>query len=79
MQYFLYPTDSRPPLLTTRPIDSAGPRIGFGTESEAVDHACRLLAQRKFVAAIERPDGTLIGPHEIAERCNPFASMNRVG
>ena len=78
MPYFLYPTNTRPPQWPTPPILGTGPRIGFSTESEAVDHACKLLGQGQFVAAVERPNGTLIGPHELAERCNPLATRNRI-
>jgi hypothetical protein len=75
--YFLYPANSRSPDWPVKPDLNSSNRIGFRTESEAVDHACRLLEQGLFVAAIERPNGTLIAPREIAERCNPLDSMNK--
>jgi hypothetical protein len=39
-----------------------------------MDHASTLLKAGKFVAAIERPDGSLIWPQQIEERCNPLGS-----
>ena len=71
--YFLYPADSPPaPYPDVRPPRDA-PRIEFRTETEAVDHACEMLKAGQFVAAIERPDGSLIGPVQIAARCDPLA------
>ena len=77
MSYFLYPTNTRPTEWSAKCDLSVGTRIGFSTESEAVDHACKLLEQGRFVIAIERPDGTLIAARQIAERCNPIAFMNK--
>ena len=76
MPYFLVLADSRPSTLVDAYSLKTAPRIGFLTETEAVDHACQLLKEGKFVAAIERPDGTLITPAQIAERCNPLARLD---
>jgi hypothetical protein len=74
--YFVYPADLRPPPYPdARTLLPAG-RIEFTTETEAVDHACALLKAGKFVAAVERPNGSLIGPAQLAERCNPLARFD---
>ena len=73
MPYCVYPADSRPaPYPDAQSLKSAH-RIEFGTETEAVDHACAMLKAGKFVAAILRPDGSLIRPAQIDNRCNPLA------
>lgn len=76
MPYFVYPADSRPPPFPDAHELEAALRIEFRTETEAVDHACALLKAGKFVAAVERADGTLIGPAQLAERCDPLARFN---
>jgi hypothetical protein len=74
--YFVYPVDSPPAPFPDAHVLHAEFRIEFRTETEAVDHACALLRAGKFVAAVERPDGTLIGPAQLAERCNPLDRFN---
>jgi hypothetical protein len=74
--FYVYPADTRPPPFPDAHALQPALRIEFRTETEAVDHACGLLKAGKFVAAIERADGSLIGAHQIAERCNPLASIN---
>jgi len=76
MPYFVYPSEERPPPFADARALEGTVRTEFRTETEAVDRACELLKAGKFVAAIERPDGTLIGPFQIAERCNPLARLN---
>ena len=77
MPYFLYPADSRPAPYPDPYALEKTTRIEFRTETEAVDHACNLLKAGNFVAAIERPDGSLIGPQQISERCNPLAAFDK--
>ena len=78
MPYFVYPADSRPAAFPDAQSLQPGVRIEFPTETEAVDHACQMLSSGKFVAAIQRPDGSLIVPHQIAQRCNPLAGSGKV-
>ena len=77
MPYYVYPADSRPPAFPEADTLKLLRRIEFPTETEAVDYACELLKVGRFVAAIERPNGSLIEPQQIFERCNPLARFQK--
>lgn len=42
------------------------------SETEALDHAAEILKAGRFVAAVERPDGTSLSPRQIVERVDPI-------
>ena len=77
MPCYVYPADSRPPVVPDAYTLKSMRRVEFRTETEAVDYACELLKVGRFVAAIERADGFLIGPEQIFERCFPLARFNK--
>jgi hypothetical protein len=82
MTYYLFchMHEEQPELPTA---ESLKPRVGmistqYPTEEEAFQGACRMIEKGMIVAAIRRPDKSLVTPREIRDRCKPPGKLKKV-